>query len=294
MLAPWKKSYDEPRQHIKKQRHHFADENPYGQSYGFSSGHVWMWEMDHRKGWEPNNWCFKTVVLMKTLESPLDNKEIKAVNPKGNQPWIFTGRTDAEAEAPVLWPPDGYSQLIGKESDAGKYWGQEEKGTTEDKMVGHEFEQTPRDNEGQGSLSCCSSWGCKELDTTEWLKNNLQSEIGQWSRNVGDWIPHHPGAIGTIILLKQGIKLGAQNRTCVPKSRFMRSNYFPGIRQQKVVIVWGSAEHKGYKTLRIIKWYLLTTKLLATEMWFSGLYSLGLGQWKNKRTPRGPRLHQLC
>ena len=170
MLPPWKKSYDEPRQHIKKQRHHFADKNPYGQSYGFSSGHVWMWEMDHRKGWEPNNWCFKTVVLMKTLESPLDNKEIKAVNPKGNQPWIFTGRTDAEAEAPILWPPDVKSWLIGKDPDAGKDWGQEENRVTENEMVGwhhqfneHELEQTLGDSEGQGGLACCSPWGHKDL-----------------------------------------------------------------------------------------------------------------------------------
>ena len=225
-------------------------------------------------------WCRRRPLRVPWTARRSNQSILKEINPS-----IFIGKTDAEAGAPILWPPDGNSRLIGKDSNAGKDWGQEEKGTTEEKMAGHEFEQTPGDNEGQGSLACCNSWGCKELDTTEWLKNNLQSEIGQWSRSMGDWIPHHPGAIGTIILLKQGIRLGAQNRTCVPKSRFMRSNYFPGIHQQKVAIVWGSAEHKGYKTLRIIKWYLLTTKLLATEKWFNEQYSPRSGQWKNKRTP---------
>ena len=136
MLTPWKESYDQPRQHIKKQRHHFADKSPYSQSYGFSSSHVWMWELDHKEGWVLKKWCFWIVVLEKTLESPLDCKEIQPVHPKGNQSWIFIGRTDAEAEAPILWPPDGKSWLIGKDPDAGKDWGQEEKGATEDEMVG--------------------------------------------------------------------------------------------------------------------------------------------------------------
>ena len=106
MLAPWKKSYDKGRQCIKKQRRHFADKGPSSQRYGFSNSHVWMWELDHKEGWAPRNWCFWTVMLEKTLESPLDSKKIKPVNPKGNKPWIFIGRTDAEAEAQVLWPPD--------------------------------------------------------------------------------------------------------------------------------------------------------------------------------------------
>ena len=112
MLAPWKKSYDKPRQHIKKHKHYFANKGPYSQSYGFSSSHVPMWELDHKEVWVPKNWCFWTVVLEKTLGSPLGSKEIKPVNPKGNQLWIFIGRTDAEAEAPILWPPDGKSRLI--------------------------------------------------------------------------------------------------------------------------------------------------------------------------------------
>ena len=136
MLAPWKESYDQPRQHIKKQRHHSADRGPYSQSYGFSSGHGWMWELDHTEGWAPKNWCFQTVLLEKTFKSPLDCKEIKSVNPKGNQPCIFIGRTDAEAEAPILWLPDSKSQLIGKDSDAGTDWGQEEKRAIKDEMVG--------------------------------------------------------------------------------------------------------------------------------------------------------------
>ena len=114
----WQKSYDKPRQHIKKQRLYFANKGQYSQSYGFSSGHVRMWELDHKEGWTLKNWCFWTVVLEKTLESPLDCKEIQPVHPKGNQHWIFIGRTDAEA--PILWPPDVKSQVIGKDSDAGK------------------------------------------------------------------------------------------------------------------------------------------------------------------------------
>ena len=135
-LAPWKKSYDKPREHIKKQRHYFAYKGPPSQSYGFSSSHVWMWELDYKKSWRPKTWCFWTVVLENTLESPLDCKEIQSVHPKGNQSWIFLGRTDAEAETPILWPPDAKSWLIGKDPDAGKDWRWEEKWTTEDEMVG--------------------------------------------------------------------------------------------------------------------------------------------------------------
>ena len=165
MLAPWKRSYDKPRQHIKKQRHYFANKCPSSQSYGFSSSHVWMWELDYKESWALKNWCFLTVVLKKTLESPLDCKEIKSVNSKGNQSWIFIGRTDAKAETPILWPPDAKNWLLGKDPDAGKDWRQEEKGTTEDEMFGwhhrldgHEFEQAPGVGDGQGSLAWCSLW----------------------------------------------------------------------------------------------------------------------------------------
>ena len=120
MLAPWKKSYDQPRQHIKNQRHYFANKCPSSQSYGFSSSHVWIWELDYKESWVPKNWCFWTVVLEKTLESPLDCKEVKPINPKGNQSWIFIGRTDAKAESPLLWPPDAKNWLIWKDLDAGK------------------------------------------------------------------------------------------------------------------------------------------------------------------------------
>ena len=127
-LAPWKKSYDQPRQHIKKQRHYFADKGPSSQGYGFSSSHVWMCELDCKESWALKNWCFWTVVLEKTLESPLDCKEIKPVHPKGNQSWIFTGRTDAEAEAPKLWPPDAKNWLIRKDPDPGKIEGRRRRG----------------------------------------------------------------------------------------------------------------------------------------------------------------------
>ena len=141
----------------------------------FSSSHVWMWDLDYKENWTPKNWCFWTVVLEKTLESPLDWKEIQLIQPKGGQSWVFIGRTD-EAETPILWPPDAKSWLIWKDPDAGKDWGQEEKGITEDEMVGwhhrlnaHEFGWTTGVGNGQGGLACCSSWGRKELDTTEWL-----------------------------------------------------------------------------------------------------------------------------
>ena len=136
MLTPWKKSYDQPRQYIKKQRHYFANKDLSSQSYGFSSSHVWIWELDHKESWALKNWCFWTVVLEKTLESPLHYKELKPVNPKGNQPWIFIRRTEAEAKTPIVWPPDAKNWLIRKDSDSGRDLGQEEKGTTEDEMAG--------------------------------------------------------------------------------------------------------------------------------------------------------------
>ena len=138
----------------------------------FSISHVWMWELDHKEVCTLKNWCFWTVVL-ETLESPLDCKEIQPVHPKGNQSWIFIGRADVEAEASILWPLDAKSWLTGKDPDAGKDGGQEEKGVTEDEMVGwhfwangHEFEQTLGDSEGQRCLACCSLWGPKESDST--------------------------------------------------------------------------------------------------------------------------------
>ena len=136
MLTPWKESYDLPRQHIKKQRRYFANKGLSSQGYDFFCGHVWMKELDCEESWVSNNWCFWTVVLEKTLESPLDCKEIQAVPPKGDQSWVFIGRTDAEANTPILWPLHVKSWLIGKDSDAGRDWGQEEKGTAEDEMAG--------------------------------------------------------------------------------------------------------------------------------------------------------------
>ena len=129
MFAPWNKSYDQPRQHIKKQRHYFANKGPSSQTYGFTSFRVWMLELDHKESWALKNWCFWTVVLEKTLESPLNSKEIQQVQPKGNQSWIFIGRIDAEAETPILWPPDVKKWLLGKDPDAEKDRRREDKGT---------------------------------------------------------------------------------------------------------------------------------------------------------------------
>ena len=136
MLTPWKESYEQPRQHIKKQRHHFVNKSPSSQGYGFSNSHVWMWELDYKGSWVQKNWYFWTVVLEKTLESPLDCKEIQPVHPKGGQSWVFTERTDVEAEIPTLWLLDAKSWLIWKDPDAGNDWGQKDKGSTEDEMVG--------------------------------------------------------------------------------------------------------------------------------------------------------------
>ena len=169
LFPSWQESYDKPRQRIEKQRRHFADKGP----HNLFHGHVRLWELGCKEDRVLKNRCLWTVVLEKTLESPSDSDEIKPVNLKGNQPWIFTGRTDAEAEAPILWPPDANSRLLGEDPDAGKDWGQEEKGTTEHEMAGqhhwcsgHELRQTKGHGEGQRSLVCCSPRGHKELDTT--------------------------------------------------------------------------------------------------------------------------------
>ena len=170
---------------ILKQKHHFADKGLCSQSYGFSSSPVRMWEMDHKESWVPKNWCFWTVVLEKTLESPLDSKEIQPVNLKGNKPWKFIGRTDAKAKSPILWPPDAKSWLTGEDPDAGKDCRQEEKGVTEDKMVGwhhqlsgHEFEQTAGDCEGQGGLACWGLWIHRIRHDWAMNNSNLVSSSG--------------------------------------------------------------------------------------------------------------------
>ena len=168
-----------------------------------------MWELDYKESWVPKNWCFWTVVLEKTLASPLDYKEIQPVHPKGNQSWIFTGRTDAEAETPILWPPDAKNWLTWKDPDAGKDWRWEEKGTTVDQKAGwhhwldgHEFEQAPGAGDRQESLACYSPWGHKESDTTEWLNwtelswtvaglerrsvHSNYSNLG-WIKKISEW-----------------------------------------------------------------------------------------------------------
>ena len=188
-LTPWKESYDLPRQHIKKQRHHFVNKGPSSQCCGFSSGHVWMWELDYKESWALKNWCFWTMVLEKTLESPLDSWEIQPVHPKGNQSWVFTGRTDVEAETPILWPPHAKSWFIWKDPDVGKDWGKEEKGTKEDEMArwhhwlsGHEVEQTLEDSLEPGMLQSIGSqrvghdWA---TELTEKENRGLKSQEGR-------------------------------------------------------------------------------------------------------------------
>ena len=150
-----KETYDQPRQHRKKQRHYFANKGPSSQSHGFSSSHVLMWELAHKTGWVSKNWCFCTVVLEKTLESPLDCKEIQPVHPKGDQSWVFTGRTDAEAETPILWPPDVKNQLIRKDPGAGRDWRQKEK-------------ETIKDNKGDGWMASPTQQTWVWVDSGSW------------------------------------------------------------------------------------------------------------------------------
>ena len=186
------------RQCIKKQRHHFANTGLYSQSYGFSSSCVQMWKLDHKEGWVPKRWCFQTVVLEKTLECPLDSREIKPFKPKGNQSWTFIGRTDAEAEAPIFWPPYGKNGFIVKDPDAGKDW-EQEKWVAENVMIGWphqlygcEFEQTLRDSEGQENLPCYSPWGSQrtgqdwatEQQQTKYTFRGLLVAYDSWSSNI--------------------------------------------------------------------------------------------------------------
>ena len=162
---PWKKSYDQPRQHVEKQRHYFANKGLYSLSYSFSSSHIRMWKLDHKEGWALKNWCFWNVVSEKTLESPLDCREIQAVHPKGNQSWIFTERTDAEAETPVLWLPDVKSQLMLVKIEGRKRRG----GQRMRWLDGITDSMDMSLSKLQGGLACCSPWGHKESDTTELL-----------------------------------------------------------------------------------------------------------------------------
>ena len=167
------------RQHMKKQRHYFADKDPYSQRYCFSSSHVWMWELDHKEGWAPKDWCFWTVVLEKTLESPLDCKEIQLVSPKGNQSWIFIGRTDAEAEAPILGHLRQRADSLDEILTLGKTEGRRRRvwqrmrwfdGITD---LMDMSEQAPGVGDGQGSLACFSPWGRKESGLSDWTKLKL-------------------------------------------------------------------------------------------------------------------------
>ena len=203
MLTVWKKSYDQTRQHIKKHRHYFAYRGPSSQGYGFSSNHVWMWELDYKQSWVPKNWCFWTVVLEKTLESPLDCKKIQPMHSEGGQPWDFFGRNDAKAEAPVLWPPHAKSWLIGKDSDAGRDWGQEEKGMVEDEMAGwHRW------------LDGCELSELRELvmDRETWhavIHEVAKTGVGHVSATELNWtVGHIVGVTNNCLLWK---KIGIRN-----------------------------------------------------------------------------------
>ena len=166
-----KRSHDKPRQCLERQRHYSADKGPYSQGYGLPSGHIRLWELDCKEGWVLKNWCFGTMVLEETPESPSESKETKPVNLKRNQPFI--GRTDAGVETPIFWSSDANSWFIRRVPDPRKYWEQKEKRASEDEMAGwhHQYNgdelgQTSRDGEGQRGLACCSPWGHKELDLT--------------------------------------------------------------------------------------------------------------------------------
>ena len=201
MLTPWKESYDQPRQHIKKQRHYFVNKGLSSQGYGFSSSHVGIWELDYKEIWVLKNWCFWTVVWEKTLESTLDCKEIQPVHPKGDQSWVFIGRTDVEAETPILWPPDVQSWLLWKDSDAGRDWGQKEKGTTEDEMAGCHHWLDGCESEwtlGVGDGQSGSSWwtgrpgmlrfmGSQRVGHDWATELNLSDEVGRSRTRLSAW-----------------------------------------------------------------------------------------------------------
>ena len=178
MLSPWKRIYDKPRQHFKRQIYYFIDKGPSSQSYGFSSSHVWMWELDHKESWI-KKLMFLSCGVGEDSRKPLRQQGDQINHPKGNQFWIFTRRTNAEARAPIFWPRDVKNWLIWKDFDAGKDWGQEKKGTTEDEMAGwlhwlywHAVEQPLGVGDGQGNVACCSPWDHNESDTTEGLNWN--------------------------------------------------------------------------------------------------------------------------
>ena len=186
MLSPWKESYDQPKQHIKNQSY-LPGKFCLVKAMVFPVVmYEWIWELDYKESWAWKNWCFWTVVLEKTLESPLDYKEIQPVHPKGDLSWVLIGRTDVEAETPILWPLDAKSWLIWKDPDAGKDWEQEDKETTVDKMVGwhhwlnaHEFGWAPGVVDGHGGLGCCGTWGRKESDMTQLNELNW-TEVYIW------------------------------------------------------------------------------------------------------------------
>ena len=197
MLASWKESYDQLRQHIKNLRHYFTNKGPSSQSYGFSSSHIWMWELDYKERWVPKNWCFWTVVLEKTLESPLDCKDIQPVHSEGDQSWVFIGRTDAEAENPVLWPLDAKNWLIGKDPDAGKDWKRRRRGWPRMRLLNGITDSMDMSLSKLWELVMVGTWHAAVHEVTKsWTR------LSNWRT---DWL--FPQAVtGIVILWKETLK----------------------------------------------------------------------------------------
>ena len=282
---------------------------------GFSSSHVWMWELDHKKSWAPKNWRFWTGVLEKTLESPLDRKEIKSANPKGNQSWIFIGMTDAEAEAPILWPPDAKNWLIGKDPDVGQDWRQE-KGTTEDEKVRwhhwlnrHEFEQAPGIGDGQGSLACCSPWGRKGSDTIEWLNwtdtYNVELFITQ-RKYTSKTIKHEIDKTSSELILRFHkrvyiLKTSNNTTTLIKAESALSIKYNQNHNSAQLLpfakylhvpyLIWSSLQPYDLSKARIVIFLLQLKKLRQRVMWLAPRYSQESSRVKMSAeailTPRG-------
>ena len=226
MIASWQETNDKPRQCVEKQRHYSANKGPHSGGCGLPSGHIWLWGLGHKEGRRWNNWCLWTMLLEKTPDSPLDNKEIKPVSLKGDQPWIVTERTDPEAGVPVFWSFDSNRWLTGKVPVAGKDPGQKEKRASEDEMAGwhhrcseHELWQALGDGQGQSGQPCCNLWGHKEVGTTVWLINNRLNALmkihSSWWSLHDSTILHQSNGISKHFGSKDKKTVGRKNKNCL-------------------------------------------------------------------------------